>query len=152
SGSSSGGGVGTPDGGTPENTGAGCPPIAEPAFSALPTVASLPDPFTSLNGTKITRKSDWTCRREELLNQLQDWELGKKTPAVSTVTGSVSGGNITVNVSSGGKSISFVATVTMPPSGKAPYPVMIGVNGVFLNTSALAQQGVAVVTFPADDL
>jgi hypothetical protein len=151
-GGSSGAGVGQPDGGTAENTGAGCPPITEPAFSALPTIASLPDPFTSVSGTNITKKSDWTCRREELLDQLQDWELGKKTPATSTVTGSVSGGTITVNVASGGKSISFAPTVTLPSSGKAPYPVMIGVNGVFLNTTALAQQGVAVVNFPADDL
>jgi hypothetical protein len=105
-----------------------------------------------VSGTKITQKSDWTCRREELLNQLQDWELGKKTPAASTVTGSSSGGMITVNVSSGGKQISFTAAVTMPSGGKAPYPVMIGINGVFLNTTALSQQGVATVNFPADDL
>ncbi|HEY4016397.1 MAG TPA: hypothetical protein VGM06_23845 [Polyangiaceae bacterium] len=135
-----------------ENSGASCPAVTEPAFGALAAVASLPDPFLSVSAARIANKSDWTCRRSEVAAQMQSWELGHKTPAASTVTGSVSGGSIVVNVSSGGKSISFTSTVTLPTTGKPPYPAMIGVGGVFLDTAALAQQGVAVITFPNDDL
>jgi hypothetical protein len=108
----------------------------------------------SVRGARIAKKSDWTCRRAEIADELQDWELGVKNPggAAATVTGSVSGTNIAVHVSSGGKSISFTVPVTLPTTGKPPYPVMLGMNGVFLNTAALAQQGVATVNFPADDL
>jgi hypothetical protein len=105
-----------------------------------------------MSGTRIGNKSDWTCRRAEIAAELQNFELGTKTPMASTVTGSVGGNNIVVNVASGGKSISFTATVTKPSTGKPPYPALIGINGVFLNTSALAEQGVAVISFPADDL
>ena len=155
--SSSGSGDGGGSGGGPigdggENSGANCTVPAIPAFSALTSVASLPDPFTSMSGTRIANKSDWTCRRAEISAELQQFELGAKTPAASTVTGSASGGNITVNVTSGGKSISFMATVTLPTTGKAPYPAMIGIGGISLNTQTLTQQGVALITFNNDDM
>jgi hypothetical protein len=156
SGSSSGdGGGGGPlgDGGAGgENSGAGCTVPALPTFASLPSVASLPDPFTSMSGTRIAKKTDWTCRRAEISAEMQQFELGTKAPAAATVTGSASGNNITVNVSSGGKSISFTATVTPPSTGKAPYPAMIGIGGISLNSQALTQQGVALITFGNDDI
>jgi hypothetical protein len=142
--------------GSVENSGLNCPPITEPAFSALPAIASLPDPFMSVSGTRIANKSDWTCRRAEIAQQMQDWELGAKNPGgkafTGTVTGTVSSTGITINVMDNGKSISFVVPITLPTTGTAPYPIMLGMNGIFLNTTALAQQGVAMSTFPADDL
>ena len=160
SGAGDGGGSGGSSGGVPvgdggpgsENTGVNCTVPTLPAFASLPSVASLPDPFTSMSGTRIANKSDWTCRRAEISAELQQFELGTKTPAASTVTGTASGGNITVNVTSGGKSISFMATVTLPTTGKAPYPAMIGIGGISLNTQTLTQQGVAIITFNNDDM
>jgi hypothetical protein len=153
-GSSSGSGGGPlGDGGAGgENSGAGCTVPALPTFASLSSVASLPDPFTSMSGTRIAKKTDWTCRRAEISAEMQQFELGTKAPAAATVTGSASGNNITVNVSSGGKSISFTATVTPPSTGKAPYPAMIGIGGISLNTQALTQQGVALITFGNDDI
>jgi hypothetical protein len=152
--SSSGGDAGTV--GTVENSGVNCPAITEPAFSALPAIASLPDPFMSVSGTRISKKTDWTCRRAEIAKQMQDWELGTKNPGGNafkgTVTGTVSSTGITINVMDNGKSISFTVPITVPSTGTAPYPIMLGMNGVFLNTTALSQQGVATSTFPADDL
>ncbi len=134
-----------------ENSGASCTVPALPAFSALTSNAALPDPFLSMSGTRISKKSDWTCRRAEISAEMQQFELGMK-PAPTSVTGSVSGNNIVVNVSSGGKSISFTSTITPPTGGKAPHPAMIAIGGISLNAQALAQQGVAVITFPNDDV
>jgi hypothetical protein len=106
----------------------------------------------SMSGTRITKKTDWTCRRAEIGAEVQQFELGTKAPAPATVTASASGNNIAVNASSGGKSISFTATVTRPSTGKGPYPAMIGIGGFSLNTQALLQQGVALVTFNNDDI
>jgi hypothetical protein len=123
-----------------------------PAFNALTADAKLPDPFMSLGGTRITHKSDWTCRRAEISAQAQLYELGTKPPKPSMVSGSFANNSITVNVAEGGKSTSFNATVTFPTTGTAPFPAMIGVGGIALNAQALSQQGVAVITFPNDDL
>lgn len=44
-----------------EDSGAGCPVTLPGSF---PANNLLPDPFTRLDGTRITAKSDWTCRRD----------------------------------------------------------------------------------------
>ncbi|MBV9946635.1 MAG: hypothetical protein JOZ69_07295 [Myxococcales bacterium] len=139
-------------GGGVENSGASCMVPALPSFSALTSNAKLPDPFKSISGTEITKKSDWTCRRAEVSAELQQFELGTKPPAPSSTTGSVSGNNIVVNVSNGGSSISFTATVTKPTGGTAPFPALIAIGGTSLNTQSLSQKGVAVINFPNDDV
>jgi hypothetical protein len=145
-----GGGVSVGDGG--ENSGAACTVPALPSFASLPSNAKLPDPFLSMNGTRISQKSQWTCRRAEISAELQQFELGAKPPPPTSTTGSVSGNNIVVNVTNAGKSISFTATIARPTGGKAPFPALIAIGGTSLNTQSLSQKGVAVITFPNDDI
>jgi hypothetical protein len=38
----------------------------------------LPDPFTFANGTKVKSKADWPCRRQEINDLFQKYELGTK--------------------------------------------------------------------------
>jgi hypothetical protein len=127
------------------------PPL--PSFASLPTNSFLPDPFTFMNGTRMSSKADWTCRRAEIAALAQEFEYGSKpnTPA-SAVTGSRSGNTLVVTVNDGGKTLSFNASITYPASGSAPYPAMIGVGGSSLNNSALSSMGVAVINFPNNDL
>ena len=49
-----------------EDEGADCAVSGLPDLGSLPTNAKLPDPFKKLDGTRITTKSDWRCRREEI--------------------------------------------------------------------------------------
>ncbi|KAG8933326.1 carbohydrate-binding module 1 [Tulasnella sp. 418] len=112
------------------------------------TIAKLPDPFTRVNGAKVTTKSDWACRRAEISQLLQWDELGTKPPKPSSVTGSLSGNTLTISVSDAGKSISFSATISYPSSGTAPYPAIIAYGGMSIPTPA----GVAVITFNNDDI
>jgi hypothetical protein len=116
-----------------ENPGADCTVPALPSGSSLPNNANLPDPFKKLDGTRISDKGEWKCRRQEILKQAYQYIYGEKPTPPESVTGSISGNRITVNVSDKGKSISFNATITVP-SGNGPFPVMIGYGGGFFGT------------------
>ncbi|KFX97800.1 hypothetical protein O988_04682 [Pseudogymnoascus sp. VKM F-3808] len=132
----------TGSGGTPST----CPTI--PGSISPPSVATLNDPFQPLSGSRITTKAQWTCRQDEIKQLFQKYELGVLPPKPSSVTGSYSGTTLTINVSEGGKSISFTASVKLPTSGTAPYPAIIAIGGLSIPTPA----GVAVITFNNDDI
>jgi hypothetical protein len=120
-----------------------------PSFQ-LPAISGLPDPFQTIDGTRIAQQSDWACRRQEIGAQAQQFELGPEPGPPDMVTGSFDGQNITVTVTQGGKTISFPAAVTLPTTGTAPYPAMIGIGGVSIGPAQLAAMGVATIIFPND--
>jgi len=121
-----------------------------PALADLPTVAALPDPFASLDGTRITSADQWACRRVEIAAQAAAYELGDKPAKPASVTGAFDAGKLTVTASDGATTISFDATVTLPTTGMAPYPAMIGIGGVSIGSTQLAAMGVAIINFPND--
>lgn len=126
-----------------EDQGASCPVSIPGSF---PANALLPDPFTRLNGTRITAKSDWTCRREEILQLAEKFVYGQKPAKPASVTGTVSRTNITVNVSNQGKSAGFSASVQLP-SGSGPFPVVFVVDGIGADTATILATGVAVINY-----
>jgi hypothetical protein len=132
---------------------------AYPDFGSLPAITSLPDPFTAMDGTRITAASQWSCRAAEIGGEAQNYELGPKPPKPASVTGAWSvgdagatGGNITVTVADSGKTISFTAAVTFPTTAKPPFPAMIGMDGINIGPATLNQMGVATIIFPSDTL
>ncbi len=127
-----------------------CESYVPPDYGALATNPKLPDPFTSPYGTRITTKDEWPCRRAEIKAQAQTFELGPNPGAPASVTGSFDGSNINVTASDGTNSISFSAAVNYPSAGEAPYPAMIGIDGVNIGPSQLSSMGVATINFPAD--
>jgi hypothetical protein len=132
---------------TSEDDGAGCAVAALPGPSGLPSIALLPDPFKKLDGTEMTTKAEWTCRREEIRKQAELYAFGTK-PAPPTVTGTVTATSILVNVTANGLSASFSAAVTLPTCGSPPYPAIIGYGGVApLDTTVIDGAGVATINF-----
>src|SRR5262245_34435580 len=127
------------------------PPM--PSFASLPADVVLPDPFEFMNGTRVTTRSEWTCRRAEIATLAQEFEYGYKpnTP-FSATTGSRNGNTLTVTVTDNGRTISFNCAITYPSSGVAPFPAIIGVGGSNLNNSALSSMGVAVINFPNNEI
>ncbi|KAG8775660.1 carbohydrate-binding module 1 [Serendipita sp. 411] len=123
-----------------------CTPLSGNPTSS--TIARLPDPFQRVSGSRVTTKSDWTCRRAEISQLMQTNELGTMPPKPSSVTGSLSGNTLTINVSEGGKSISFSVSISYPSSGTAPFPAIIAYGAMSIPTPA----GVAVITFNNDDI
>ncbi|MGN9787008.1 fibronectin type III domain-containing protein [Nonomuraea sp. ZG12] len=129
-----------------ENEGADCVVTGLPSEGSLPTDSRLPDPFTRLNGTRITAKSDWRCRREEIKKLAERFVYGEKPAKPSSVTGTVSSSNITVNVSHNGRSSTFSASVSLP-SGSGPFPAVVVLGGFGADTAAIRAAGAAVINY-----
>jgi hypothetical protein len=127
------------------------PPM--PSFASLPNNSFLPDPFTFMNGSRMTTKAEWACRRAEIATLAQEFEYGyKPNPPSSATTGSRSGNTLTVTVNDNGRTTSFNASITYPSTGTAPYPAVIGIGASSLNNSALSSMGVAVINLPNDQI
>ena len=151
-------GTTTPTGDMPlvyetENTGSECKVATSfPAFSALPAVANLPDPFLMESGTRISSKSEWACRRNEISAQIQHWELGTKPPpSASEVTATFSGGSLSVDVKVGSKSVKLTSTLSVP-SGSGPFPVLIKMDMSSLPADIFSSRNIATMTFTSSQL
>ncbi|MBN1759299.1 MAG: hypothetical protein JW863_13315, partial [Chitinispirillaceae bacterium] len=133
--------------GRKENPTAGlCPVGTLPGYNSLTADAKLPDPFKMLSGTRITKKSEWACRRQELYQQALHYLYGEKPiPAKGSVTGTVSSSKITVKVSEGAKGCSFDLSVNMNGASQ-PAPAIIVYGGF---GGPPVPRGVASITFNA---
>lgn len=106
----------------------------------------LPDPFTSLDGTRITAKSDWRCRRAEIKEMSERYIYGEKPEPPDSVTGTVTNSQITVNVQDQGRTASFSASVSLP-SGTGPFPSVVVYSGFGADTNTIRSSGAAVITY-----
>jgi hypothetical protein len=126
-----------------EDEGADCP-VPNPGSS--PANSKLPDPFTRLDGTRITTKSDWRCRRAEIKELAERSIYGQKPAKPASVTGSVSRTAISVTVTDQGRSASFSASVQLP-SGSGPFPAVIVLGGFGADTATITASGAAVINY-----
>ncbi|MEU8261932.1 cellulose binding domain-containing protein [Micromonospora sp. NPDC048999] len=117
-----------------------------PDPGSLTANAKLPDPFKRLNGTRISAKSDWRCRRAEIKDLAERYVYGRKPRKPATVSGTVSSSSITVNVTDQGKSSSFSAKVELP-SGPGPFPAVVVVGGLGADTATIKAAGAAVISY-----
>jgi len=97
--------------------------------------AKLPNPFESLDGTKITTKDQWKCRREEIGAMYEKVMYGEKPRNPEKVEGSISGSTFTVKVSDKGKSASFTVTINGAGTKDNPKPALIGFGGGMMGNS-----------------
>ncbi|WP_422770437.1 cellulose binding domain-containing protein [Plantactinospora sp. WMMC1484] len=125
-----------------EDEGADCP---VPSGSSTSN-SRLPDPFRKIDGTRITSKADWRCRRAETRELAERTIYGQKPAKPATVTGTVSSSSITVNVSDQGRSSSFSASVQLP-SGSGPFPAVVVLGSLGADTSTIRSSGVAIINY-----
>ena len=141
-----------------EDTGADCsvPPLPEAA--GLPKLDTLPDPFQKLDGSRVATRSEWRCRRREIVKQAEKYIYGQKPPKPEKVAGQVGRDAISVDVEHAGKRIHFRADIVLPPRGQGPFPAIInlgaknGFGGTRLGESTLLAQGVAVIYYNHNEL
>jgi len=126
-----------------EDEGADCPVPNPGSFSPN---SRLPDPFRKIDGSRITTKAEWVCRRAEIREQAERYVYGDKPAKPATVTGTVTSSTITVNVSHNGRSSSFSAGVQLP-SGSGPHPAVIVYGGFGADTATIRSAGAAVISF-----
>ena len=132
---------------TVENGGADCAVPALPTFDQLQDIEALPDPFTSLDGTRIAAKQQWACRRAELSALIQEFELGPKPTKPSIVTGAFADGRLSVSAGEPDNIVTFSAAITRPADApQGPIPLVITLGGSSL-TSEFTSRGVASLSF-----
>lgn len=126
-----------------EHNGADCA-VPDPG----PSVADplLPDPFTSLDGTRVSTREEWECRRAEIHELAERSVYGDKPAPPDSVTGTVTSSGITVNVTDRGRSTSFSASVDLP-SGSGPFPAVIVYGGFGADTATINAAGAAVISY-----
>lgn len=120
--------------------------------------AKLPDPFTTLAGSRISTKDEWKCRREEIGAMYEKIMYGDKPRNPEKVEGSMSGTTFTVKVTDKGKSASFSVTINGAGTKDKPKPAMIGFGGGFMGNGcgslgdALLGLDIAQIIFNPDNV
>ena len=132
-----------------ENSGANCPLPQFPPAGNLPAIGSLPDPFTKIDGTRVTTRADWRCRRQEINELAQQYIYGDKPNRPESVTGTVTNTSISVNVQNQGRTATFSATISRPTGVNGPVPAIIGYGGSPFQNNIL-QEGVAFINYNVD--
>jgi hypothetical protein len=119
-----------------------------PEFSALKEITEFPDPFLKMDGNRITKKSEWNCRREEIKALAQKFIYGQKPPKPDKIEASFSGKTLTVKVTVGSTTKSFTADIS-GNSGTGLIPGIIVVGASFGAPVAVysTPSGVATITF-----
>lgn len=125
-----------------------CPKAPDLSFSELDSVAHLPDPFRFSDGSEVTGMDDWRCRRDEIGQMAQQFELGAKPSAPESITGTFENDTLRLTIGHRGQIISFNSEVILPSGGQAPYPAIIGMGRSFLDNDQLDSLGVAIINFP----
>jgi hypothetical protein len=138
-----------------------------PTWQQLPTQTTLPDPFLPLSKTtidsgnsaadimagtasgRIASRDEWyQCRQPEIVNMLQEYQYGYYPDhSGEVVKASRSGTTVTIEVTAGGKTGQFKATLSLPTgaSASAKVPVVINIGG--MQNQPYLQAGIAVVGF-----
>jgi len=83
-----------------------------PDGNSLPVKQKLPDPFTFFDGTKVTTKQQWECRRKEILAMAAKYIYGPAPAVPDEVSGTVSGGTVSITVKVGSKTETFSASIS----------------------------------------
>jgi len=125
-----------------ENRGADC--NVSPGGMTASTV-ELPNPFEWTNGGLISTFDDWTCRRNEIKSEIEEYEIGPKpAPSTCEVSASYSNETLSVKITTSSGSITLQSSCKVP-SGTGPHPVVIGMasgegslSGTFSNCIQVA--------------
>ncbi|HYP99249.1 MAG TPA: hypothetical protein VER96_11325, partial [Polyangiaceae bacterium] len=112
----------------------------------------LPDLFKKADGTMMTKKSEWACRRAELKKAVETFIHGEKPGTPATVTGSVTATAIKVHVEHMGKTIDFSVSVSIPAGATQPAAAIIGLGGGSLDAGILKSEGVATINYDNNKL
>ncbi|WP_421889479.1 T9SS type A sorting domain-containing protein [Marinoscillum sp.] len=115
-----------------ENRGAGCASPVLPTLEDLPVILPLPDPFMrSDNQSRSTDYSDWSCRRNEIKAEIENYEIGPKPDRPDTINAAfvpdANGGVLTVNIIRNGRTLTLTSRITIP-QGEGPFPAVIGMS------------------------
>ena len=108
----------------------------------------LSDPFKFNDGHRVATKAEWACRRVEIAQKLQQYELGDLAPRPSVLKASLANSTLTINIQEGAKTISFDVKIQLPTRGSGPFPLVI----TYTATTIPLPSDVAVIIYPNDQI
>jgi hypothetical protein len=138
-----------------EDTGAEVKKPPLPAFSELPSIPYLPDPFQKADGTRITTSDEWRTRRAEIKSMIEHYDVGEKPGKPSTFKATLKDNTITITVGEGNNTFDMNATINRPSGAPdTPIPAIIGINTPTgsLPADLFSKRGIATITFRSDQL
>ena len=138
-----------------EDTGADLEKPPLPAFSELPSIPYLPDPFQKADGTRIARREEWRGRRAEIKAMIEQYDVGEKPGKPSTLKARLNGNTILITVGEGSNTFDMTATINRPAGAPdTPIPAIIGINTPTgsLPANLFSSRGIAAITFRANEV
>jgi (4-O-methyl)-D-glucuronate---lignin esterase len=132
-----------------EHSGSNCDQPVLPGFDELPNIRPLSDPFEWSDGSgRVTSFDQWRCRRAEIADEIEHYEVGEKPDRPANIDASYTDGVLTVAVTENGETLTLTSNVTLP-DGSGPYPAVIGMGGAYGSIPAdiFTSRGVAGIAF-----
>ena len=120
-----------------------------PAFEDLPIVRPLPDPFAWSDGSgRATEFADWSRRRHEIRAELERFGIGEKPPRPEQMSAEFVGGQLTVQITENGETLTLTSRVQLP-EGEGPFPAVIGIGrgAGSLPTEIFSDRKIAIIGF-----
>lgn len=115
------------------------------------SLTSLPDPFGFTTGGRVATFNEWTCRRNQIKSDIEQYEIGPKQGKPSSVTATYANNKLTVTCTQNGQTLTLSSNVTIP-TGNGPFPVVIGMNSGTGGLAANLFSGVIQVTYSHDNV
>lgn len=112
---------------------------------------ALPDPFSFTNRGRVVTFNDWTCRRNQIKADIEQYEIGVKQPKPTSLTATYSGGRLTVVCTQNGQTLTLTSNVTMP-TGNGPFPIVIGMSNPTGSLATNLFSGVIQIPFNHDQV
>lgn len=78
----------------------------------------------------MRNEKQWQCRRQELIDLFQRYELGALPGPPEHLAASYDNGSLAITTGNGNATISFTVNVTLPASGEGPFPAVIAYGGL----------------------
>lgn len=133
-----------------ENSGASFKKTIQTEAQNLPLIEPLPDPFLFNNSSSRVQKfKEWEKRRNEILAEIEYYEIGIKPPKPANISASFSDSTLTVTVTENGQTLTLTANIWLPPNGKKPFPAVIGMNRLSgsLPSEIFRTRNIAMISF-----
>ena len=108
----------------------------------------LPNPLRMNNGTEVKTLGDWSARRLEIADMIQQYGIGEKPDVPrEAVKARMDGDTLIVDVTVGGETLTLKSAIHYPTAGQPPYALMIGTSMLSLPKALFENRPIAVMNY-----
>lgn len=108
----------------------------------------LPNPLRMNNGTEVKTLGDWSARRLEIADMIQQYGIGEKPDVPrEAVKARMDDDTLIVDVTVGGETLTLKSAIHYPTAGQPPYALMIGTSMLSLPKALFENRPIAVMNY-----